>query len=210
MRSFEVGQRFIDYYQNYEHQVLPRGSLIDPSVPMTFVGSAGLTQIESAVERGEDRAGERYVLLQTCFRHFDIEKVGRSPIHLSLFDMAGAFSFGQISREDTLNEIWRFLTGELGLQGKQIWATHFGGGKIDGQDFEADSETFRPASGGREVAFLGRSIFVSAAQPRNSSSIAAYNWVADQFANLVANADGSWRLPMSCSFTLRSIKKLGG
>jgi alanyl-tRNA synthetase len=138
MHSSDIGQRFIHYYQENGFQVLPQGSLLDPSVPMTFVGSAGLTQIESEVERGEDRAGERYVLLQTCFRHFDLEKVGKSPVHLSLFDMGGAFSFGQVSKEDILSKIWGFLLGELGLREEQIWATYFAGGEVDGYRFEPD------------------------------------------------------------------------
>lgn len=143
MQSFDIGQHFVDYYHKRGYQVLPGGSLLDPSVPMTFVGSAGLSQIETAVERGEDRTGERYVLLQTCFRHFDLEKVGRSPVHLSLFDMGGAFSFGQLNKEATLRRIWDFLISELGLPGQWIWATYFAGGELDRHYLEADGETLQ-------------------------------------------------------------------
>ena len=135
------GEAFLRYYQRAGYEALPRGSLLDPALPMTFVGSAGLSQIETAIELGEDRANERYVLLQTCFRHFDIEQVGASAAHLSLFDMAGAFAFGEIRREATLRHIWRFLTEEIGLDPSSIWATYFSGGTIDGHQFDADRET---------------------------------------------------------------------
>jgi alanyl-tRNA synthetase len=141
MGSLNVGQRFIRYYRDNGFKILDRGSLLAPSVPMTFVGSAGLIQIESAIEQGEDRAGECYVLLQTCFRHFDLAKVGQSPVHLSLFEMGGAFSFGQERRENDLGKIWNFLTSELGFHQRQIWATYFSGGKLDGHEFEKDVET---------------------------------------------------------------------
>ncbi len=141
MHSFDVGRQFIRYYRDEGFKALPGGSLLDPSVPMTFVMSAGLTQIESTVEQSENHAGERYVLLQTCFRHFDLERIGQSPLHLSLFGMSGAFSFGTTSRDDTIGKIWRFLTGELGFRGEQLVATCFVGGELDGHKFEQDVET---------------------------------------------------------------------
>jgi len=136
-----IGEAFLRYYQQAGYDALPRGSLLDPALPMTFVGSAGLSQIETAVEQGEDRSGERYVLLQTCFRHFDIEQVGASAAHLSLFDMAGAFVFGDIQREPTLRHIWRFLIEEMRLDPRSLWATYFRGGAVDGHWFEPDDET---------------------------------------------------------------------
>jgi alanyl-tRNA synthetase len=143
MHSSDVGHRFIRYYQDRGFEALPGGSLLDPSVPMTFVMSAGLTQIESTVDRCEDHTGERYVLLQTCFRHFDLDKVGKSPVHLSLFGMGGAFSFGQTSREDTLGKVWNFLTAELGFRREQLGVTCFTGGQLDGYECEKDVATIR-------------------------------------------------------------------
>lgn len=118
--------------------MLARGSLLDPSLPMTFVGSAGLSQIETAIEKGEDHTGERYVLVQPCFRHFDIERVHHSPVHLSLFEMGGAFSFGEALREKALKEIWAFLINDLGLCKEQIWVTYFTGGNLEEHQFAAD------------------------------------------------------------------------
>jgi alanyl-tRNA synthetase len=108
---------------------------------MTFVGSAGLAQIENGIEQGEERQGERYVLVQICFRHFDIEKVGKTPVHLSLFGMGGAFSFGEVSRSDTLSKIWSFFTDELGIDTSRLWATCFSGGTLEGHLFPPDETT---------------------------------------------------------------------
>jgi alanyl-tRNA synthetase len=142
MRSFDVGQRFLRYYQDNGFKFLPGTSLLDPSVPMTFVMSAGLGQIEALAEQGNQN-GNRYVLLQKCFRHFDLDKIGKSNVHLSLFEMPGAFSFGQDSREKTLERIWLFLTEELGLDRRRLWATYFAGGEILGHQLDADEETCR-------------------------------------------------------------------
>ncbi|MCP4603511.1 MAG: hypothetical protein GY847_23835 [Proteobacteria bacterium] len=143
MHSFDITRRFIRYYQDTGAKVLPGSSLLDPTVPMTFVMSAGLTQIESTVDESEKHAGERYVLLQTCFRHFDLDKVGKSPVHLSLFGMGGAFSFGPTDRRDTLGKIWDFLTVELGLPKEQLGAIYFAGGELEGHEFDKDVATVR-------------------------------------------------------------------
>ncbi len=134
-----TGQQFIQFYQSNGFQALPRSSLLHDSLPMTFVMSAGRVQIEHAIQYGQYRTGENYVLLQPCFRHFDREKVGHSPIYLSLFEMGGAFYFGPPQTEDALTKIWHFLTVELGLPSEQLWATYFAGGKLDGCHLEADA-----------------------------------------------------------------------
>lgn len=142
MRSFDIGQRFLRYYQGDGFKLLPGTSLLDPSVPMTFVMSAGLGQIEALAEQGNQN-GNRYVLLQKCFRHFDLDKIGKSNVHLSLFEMPGAFSFGQDSREETLERIWLFLTEELRFDRRRLWATYFAGGEILGHQLDADEETYQ-------------------------------------------------------------------
>ena len=142
MRSFDIGQRFLRYYQGDGFKPLSGTSLLDPSVPMTFVMSAGLGQIEELAEQGSQK-GNRYVLLQKCFRHFDLDKIGKSNVHLSLFEMPGAFSFGQDSREETLDRIWRFLTQELGFDQSRLWATYFAGGEILGHQLDTDEETYQ-------------------------------------------------------------------
>ncbi len=139
----DVHERFLTFYEQQGHDLLPAGSLLDPATPMTFVGSAGLTQIETGIEHNTERHGERYVLLQPCFRHFDLEKVGQSPVHLSLFEMGGAFAFGSVPRMETLGRIWNFLTGELGFAPARLWATWFSGGAVDGRNFPEDAETFQ-------------------------------------------------------------------
>jgi len=61
--------------------------MLHPSIPMSFVMSAGLVQVETSLARAEERPGDQFVLVQECFRHFDLDKVGTDDIHLSLFEM---------------------------------------------------------------------------------------------------------------------------
>ncbi len=139
----DIENRFLGHYQALGAQVLPGSSLLDPAIPMTYVMSAGLSQVESASAYSAIHAGERYVLMQTCFRHFDLDKIGRSPFHLSLFHMGGAFHFGLTPRAVTIGSIWEFLTETLAFDADRLRVTCFIGGTLEGHELDADSETLR-------------------------------------------------------------------
>jgi alanyl-tRNA synthetase len=142
MNSFEIGESFVRYYQNIGFELLPSASLLDPSIPMTFVMSAGLVQVETALDQLGHSNGDSYVLRQKCFRHFDLDKIGNSDLHLSLFEMPGAFSFGHNGRQATVQRMWDFLTRDLRIDPNRLWATYFAGDKVSGHLFDADLESY--------------------------------------------------------------------
>ncbi|MBI1882124.1 MAG: hypothetical protein HYR94_28450, partial [Chloroflexi bacterium] len=139
MHPQQISESFVRYYQNLGFRQLSGTSLLHPSIPMTFVMSAGLAQVETAIDQlGGQSTDKNYVLVQNCFRHFDVDRIGQSNLHLSLFEMPGAFSFGHISRQITVQRMWAFLTGELKLDPQRLWATYFAGGTVSGYFFEED------------------------------------------------------------------------
>ena len=71
-----VEQLFLDHFQLRGYEVIPGSSLLDPSVPMSFVMSAGLVQVEQSVAKQGGRNNDRYALLQNCFRYFDLDMIG--------------------------------------------------------------------------------------------------------------------------------------
>ena len=137
----ETGQAFLKHYAGEGFQPIPGSSLLDRSVPMSFVMSAGLVQVETSARQYVGRLGDRYVLLQNCFRHFDLDRIGRSDLHLSLFRMAGAFHFGPVAEDATIARAWRLLTEVFGLPIERLWVTCFAGGQVAGHHFEADQAT---------------------------------------------------------------------
>ena len=136
-----VEERFIEYYQAQGYKAIPGSSLLDPSVPMTFVMSAGLVQVETSACLHGGKTGNRYALIQNCFRYFDMANVGASATHLSLFQMPGAFTFGPLSKRDSIAQIWRLLTQVYGFPIDSLWVSYFAGGQIAGRRFEPDWES---------------------------------------------------------------------
>lgn len=150
----EIGQEFLEYYANQGYEIIPGSSLLNDSVPMSFVMSAGMVQFENMA--GKKRNGDHFALIQNCFRYFDLEKIGVSNTHLSLFQMSGAFDFGPIDQQRTISQIWDLLINVYGFDANSLAITYFGGDTIDGQILPADNET---ASAWRSVGIPDERIF---------------------------------------------------
>jgi alanyl-tRNA synthetase len=131
LTAYQIGQIFLNYYQDLGYAFIPESSLLDDSVPMSFVMSAGMVQFETMA--GRKRDGDNFVLIQNCFRYFDLERIGKSNTHLSLFQMPGAFDFGPVDQFITIRRIWDLLTLIYGLKPESLFVTYFNGGQVDGQ-----------------------------------------------------------------------------
>ena len=143
MRSPAISQTFLEYYQGRGFSVLPSASLLHPSIPMSFVMSAGLPQFETALDQIGKRAGHKYALVQKCFRYFDVDAVGTDDVHLSLFEMPAAFSFNALSKATIIQQMWELVTSNLGIKPDNLWVTYFAGGKVSEHIFSEDVEAYQ-------------------------------------------------------------------
>jgi alanyl-tRNA synthetase len=141
MNAIEIRRHFVDYYKELGFHLLPRAPMLHPSIPMSFVMSAGLVQIETSLAQVKDRPGNQFVLVQECFRHFDLDKVGTDGIHLSLFEMPGAFVFGPDGKAETVRRMWTLATSVLGIDKSRIWVSYFKGGEMLGKHLAGDEVT---------------------------------------------------------------------
>ncbi len=142
MNCSDIRQQFVGFFDQQGFQLLPPAPMLHPSIPMSFVMSAGLVQVETVMSELSLEQGERFTLVQNCFRHFDLETVGTTPVHLSLFEMAAAFMFGTSARELALSNMWRFTTEVLGIDEQRLWVSYFKGGEVAGQLLPEDRQTY--------------------------------------------------------------------
>lgn len=141
MNASEIRRRFVDYYKELGFCLLPRAPMLHPSIPMSFVMSAGLVQVETSLAQAEKRPGDQYVLVQECFRHFDLDKVATNDVHLSLFEMPGAFVFGPNGKVDTIRRMWALATSVLSMDKGRIWVSYFKGGRVLNEHVPSDNAT---------------------------------------------------------------------
>jgi len=142
MHCSAIRQNFISYYQELEFHLLSSGSMLHPSIPMSFVMSAGLVQVETSLAKAENRSDNKFLLVQSCFRHFDLDRIGRDNTHLSLFEMPAVFEFGAEDPRKLLRRIWDFVTEILGIDAERIWVSYFAGDNVSGHNLGQDDQTY--------------------------------------------------------------------
>ncbi len=118
-----------EFFAARQHTLLPSASLIPthPTAPM-FTNS-GMMQFVP-VFLGEEPITfdpPRVATIQKCVRaggkHNDLDAIGRTPRHLSFFEMLGNFSFGDYFKAEAIPWSWELLTEVLGLDGDRLWVT---------------------------------------------------------------------------------------
>jgi alanyl-tRNA synthetase len=114
MKSSEIRNKFLKYFEGKGHTVLPGSSLI-PTDPTVLLTLAGMLQFKSIFLGAERAKHKRVTTVQKCIRMNDIENVGKTARHHTFFEMLGNFSFGDYFKKDAISFAWEFLTKELGL-----------------------------------------------------------------------------------------------
>ncbi|QQZ30035.1 hypothetical protein HMY34_15410 [Thiothrix subterranea] len=133
-----ISEAFLALHERDGFARLPPSSLLHDSVPMSFVMSAGLIQVENDLDEIVAETGGKFAFTQPCFRHFDMQQVGADPTRLSLFHMSAAFHIGSTERETVLPRLWYFLTEVLGLEKERLWITY-----LDDAEFGRDEASYQ-------------------------------------------------------------------
>ncbi len=127
MLSAEIRKKFLDFFAENGHAVVPSSSLVPENDPTLLFTNAGMVQFKDVFLGIEKRPYTRATSAQKCMRvsgkHNDLENVGPSPRHHTFFEMLGNFSFGDYFKKEAIAYAWEFLTQRLGLPRERLWAT---------------------------------------------------------------------------------------
>jgi alanyl-tRNA synthetase len=127
MKTAEIAQRYLDYFEKNGHTIVPSASLVtdDPALLFTVAGMVPfIPYLSGDVPAPYDRAAD----VQKCLRTLDIEEVGHTPRHGTFFQMLGNWSFGDYFKEGAIRFAWELLTtpdaqGGLGFDPEDLWVT---------------------------------------------------------------------------------------
>ncbi|TMD14836.1 MAG: alanine--tRNA ligase [Chloroflexi bacterium] len=123
MHSAEIRQRFLNFFKERDHQVLPSSSLIPFDDPTLLFTSAGMVPFKPYFLGQRQPPYRRATTSQKVFRTPDIEEVGRDGHHLTFFEMLGNFSIGDYFKERAIPLAYELLTRDFRLPVERLWAT---------------------------------------------------------------------------------------
>ncbi len=127
MRTAEIRKRWLDFFSERGHTVVPSSSLVSPD-PSTLFTIAGMVPFIPYMVGEQTPPWKRATSVQKCVRTLDIEEVGKTTRHGTFFQMNGNFSFGDYFKEGAITYAWELVTGsrEAGCYGfdpDKVWVT---------------------------------------------------------------------------------------
>ena len=141
MTSDQIRQQFIDFFLARNHKVVRSAPLVPINDPSLLFINAGMNQFKPIFLGLESPDYPRIVDAQRCMRvsgkHNDLEEVGVSPHHHTLFEMLGNWSFGDYYKRESIPWAWQLLTDVWKLPKDKLWVTVF---KDERNEIAADTE----------------------------------------------------------------------
>src|SRR5437763_12416667 len=127
----QVRSSFLDFFKGKGHEVCASAPLVPQNDPTLMFTNAGMVPFKDVFTGKEKRAYTRATSSQKCIRisgkHNDLENVGRTARHHTLFEMLGNFSFGDYFKEDAIAFAWELLTKVFDLPQDRLIFTIFKG-----------------------------------------------------------------------------------
>ncbi|HVM90877.1 MAG TPA: alanine--tRNA ligase, partial [Verrucomicrobiae bacterium] len=138
MTTNEIRQKFLDFFKEKGHAIIPSASVVPENDPTVLFTTAGMQPLVPYLLGQKHPMGNRLADAQKCVRTDDIDEVGDNR-HLTFFEMLGNWSLGDYFKREAISWSFEFLTDErwLNIDPKRLYVTVFEGDA----DAPADEES---------------------------------------------------------------------
>ena len=137
MKSSDLRQKFLDFFEKNGHKIIPSASLIPENDPTVLFTTAGMHPLVPYLLGQKHPSGKRLADAQKCIRTGDIDEVG-DDTHLTFFEMLGNWSLGDYWKDEAIKWSFEFLTKELEIPLERLAVSCFAGDKDAPRDEESE------------------------------------------------------------------------
>ncbi|MDD3007743.1 MAG: alanine--tRNA ligase [Arcobacter sp.] len=123
----DIRKEYLEFFRSKGHEVISSMPLV-PDDPTLMFTNAGMVQFKDiftgAIPTPQNpRATSCQLCVRAGGKHNDLENVGYTARHHTLFEMLGNFSFGDYFKKDAIAYAWEFVTVNLALPVDRLWVT---------------------------------------------------------------------------------------
>lgn len=138
MTAKELRQKYLDFFKEKGHEIIPSASVVPENDPTTLFITAGMHPLVPYLMGETHPLGKRLANSQKSIRTIDIDEVG-DPTHHTFFEMLGNWSLGDYFKKEAIEWSWEFLTSPewLNLDKNRIAVSVFAGDSDAPLDREA-------------------------------------------------------------------------
>jgi alanyl-tRNA synthetase len=177
MRSQEIRSKFLEFFQNKSHSIVPSAPMVVKDDPTLMFTNAGMNQFKEFFLGNGTPKSRRIADTQKCLRvsgkHNDLEEVGKDTYHHTMFEMLGNWSFGDYFKKEAITWAWELLTEVYKLNKEDLYVSVF----------EGNAEEDLPLD--KEALELWKNLFPKSASSTETKKITSGKWATRVPADLL-------------------------
>lgn len=127
LNSAQVRRMYLKFFEEHGHQVMPSASLVPVNDPTLLWINSGVATMKKYFDGKVVPENPRMTSSQKSIRTNDIENVGKTARHHTMFEMLGNFSVGDYFKNEVIPWAWELLTSDewFGFDPERLYITYY-------------------------------------------------------------------------------------